>query len=106
MRLGVSFEPAIPVGLEFRPALDALPESAERLVGYIKGGLERPSVGFEPFAYVFGESDLSVAVDRDVIVVVEVDDVAEAEMACDRIGLALDAFHHVTVAGDRENLMV
>src|SRR5260370_38132072 len=44
MRLGVSFELAVPVGLEFRPALDALPESAERLVGYVEGGLERPSV--------------------------------------------------------------
>src|SRR5260370_36458241 len=147
MRLGVSFEPAIPVGLEFRSALDALPESAERLVGYVKGGLERPSVellreldfvgaerlamrlrivmpiraavadmatntnqrrparlgasvfdcacecgevvgvlhrlsmpsvGFEPFSYVFGENDLGVAVDRELIVAVWIDYVAEA----------------------------
>ncbi len=68
--------------------------------------LGMPSVGFEPFAYVFGESDLGVAVDRDVIVVVQVDDVAKAQMARDRCRLARDALHHVAVAGDRENLMV
>src|SRR5712692_7557450 len=148
MRLGVSFELAVPFGLEFRTALDALPESAERLAVRLRivmpiraavadmatnanqrrparlgasvfdcvcervevvGVLNRlgmPSVGFEPFAYVFGESDLGVAVDRDVIVVVEVDDVAKAQMARDRCRLARDALHHVAVAGDRENLMV
>ena len=41
------------------------------------------------------------AVDRDVVVVVEVDEPAEAEVAGDRRGLLRDALHQVAVGADR-----
>src|SRR5258708_1022580 len=60
--------------------------------------LGMPSVGLEPFAYIFGESDLGVAVDRDVIVVVEVDDVAKAKMARARPGPPHHPLLHLAAA--------
>ena len=56
--------------------------------------------------HVFGKGEVGLTVDGDVIAVVEINDIAEAEMPRDRRRLAGDAFHQIAVAADRENSMV
>ena len=57
-----------------------------------------PSVGFEPPRGVFGEPAPHVAVDGDVVVVVERDQLAEAQRPRQRAGLVRYAFHEAAVA--------
>src|SRR5581483_6272181 len=64
-----------------------------------------PSVCLEPPAHVLGECDVRMAVDSDVIVVVDVDDVAESEMARERGGFAGNPLHQISVTDDRKNAM-
>ena len=83
------------------------------------GGLERvevvgdlaefddvPAVGAEPFADVVVRGEIGRPVDRDVVVVEDADQVAEAEMPGQRGGLVADALHHAAVAGDDERVVV
>ena len=64
--------------------------------------LDVPAVGLEALALVLGrEREGRRAVDRDVVVVVDVDEPTEAEVAGDRGGLLGDALHHVAVGADR-----
>src|SRR4029078_5079366 len=46
------------------------------------------------------------AVDRDVVVVVDVDEAPEPELARDRGGLLRDSLHHVAVGADRVDTRV
>ena len=55
---------------------------------------------------ILGERDRRRAVDRDVVVVVEVDELAETERAGDRRRLVRDAFHQIAVGGDAVHAMV
>src|SRR5262245_34815011 len=57
-----------------------------------------PSVGKEPTSDIFGERDIGLAFDGDVVVVVDPAEVVEFEMPGQRGSLARDAFHHATVA--------
>ncbi len=68
--------------------------------------LHVPAVGLVALADVLGERERGVALDRDVVVVVEGDQAAELEVAGERAGLAGDALLHVAVAGDRERVVV
>ena len=52
------------------------------------------------------ERDRGRAVDRDPVVVVEVDELAEPELAGDRRGLVRDALHQVAVGADRVDAVV
>ena len=64
--------------------------------------LDVPAVRLEALALVLGrERERRRAVDRDVVVVVDVDEPAEPEVAGDRRGLLGDALHHVAVGADR-----
>jgi hypothetical protein len=63
--------------------------------------LHVPVVGGKAGADVFGEGEVGGAVDADVVVVVEDDELAELLMAGKRGGLAADALHHVAVTGER-----
>ena len=68
----------------------------------VRDRLHVPAVRLEALALVLGrEAERRRAVDRDVVVVVEVDEPAEAEVAGDRRGLHRDALHHVAVGADR-----
>ena len=58
-----------------------------------------------PTSSVVNES-VSRAVDRDLVVVVEVDELAEPEVAGDRRGLGRDALHQVAVGADRVDAVV
>ena len=62
--------------------------------------LHVPAVGLVAGADVLGEGELRVALDRDVVVVVEPDQPAEPEMAGDRGRLGGDPLLHVAVRSD------
>ena len=62
--------------------------------------LDVPAVGLVARADVLGEGELRVALDRDVVVVVEADQLAEPEVAGERGGLGGDPLLHVAVGGD------
>ena len=59
-----------------------------------------PAVGFKALAHIFGESQVGVALDGDVVVVVEADQFFEPQVPCEAGGLLAHAFHHVAVTDD------
>ena len=65
-----------------------------------------PAVGFEALGGVVGEPAVDVAVDRNVVVVVEGDQLAEAPGAGERAGLVRDAFHQAAVAEEDIGVVV
>ena len=65
-----------------------------------------PAVGLEAPDRVVVEGQLGRPVDRDVVVVVDVDEPAEAEVAGQRGGLVADALLEAAVAGDDEGVVV
>src|ERR1017187_4409071 len=60
-----------------------------------------PTVGLEAFAHVFAEVQRGGTVERDLVVVVQPDQLAQLEVTGQRGGLVGDAFHHVAVADQR-----
>jgi hypothetical protein len=77
-----------------------------QVVGVVDG-LHVPAVGLEALADVLAvEAQVGRAVERDVVVVVEVDDAPEAQLAGQRGGLGGDALHEVAVGDDREDAVV
>ena len=73
----------------------------------VRDRLHVPAVRLEALALVLGrEAERRRAVDRDVVVVVVVDELAEAEVAGDRRGLHRDPLHHVAVGADRVDAAV
>src|SRR4029079_10957394 len=56
-----------------------------------------PAVGLEAFRRVVGEPVLDVAVDRNAVVVVEADQLAEAQRAGQRRRFVADALHQAAV---------
>ena len=65
-----------------------------------------PAVGPEAGGGVVGEPALDLAVDRDAVVVVERDQLAEFPRAGERRGLMREAFHHAAVAHEDEGAVV
>ncbi|GAB1459121.1 hypothetical protein MASR2M50_08950 [Thauera sp.] len=65
-----------------------------------------PAVGFEALGRVVGEPALDMAVDGDVVVVVEGDELAQAPGAGERAGLVRDAFHQAAVAEEDVGVVV
>ena len=76
------------------------------VVGHLAQVLDVPAVGLEAADGVVVEGDLGRAVDGDVVVVVDVDQPAEAEVAGQRRRLVADALHEVAVAADHEGVVV
>ena len=68
--------------------------------------LHVPAVRLVALADVLGERQLGVALDRDVVLVVERDQPAEAEVAGQRGRLAGDPLLEVAVGGDRERPVI
>ena len=58
------------------------------------------------FARVVGEGEVGVAVDRDAVVVVEADELAELEVSGERRSFVRDAFHQVAVAADEVRVVI
>ncbi len=65
-----------------------------------------PAVGLEPLHGVVVIGQLGRAVDGDVVVVVDGEQAAQAEMPGQRCRLVGDAFHDAAVAGQHENAVV
>ena len=65
-----------------------------------------PAVAHEAGGDVVLVGELGVAVDRDVVVVVDPAEVVEPQVAGDRGGLARDALHQAAVAADRVDVEV
>ena len=68
--------------------------------------LNVPAVGFVTLGAVFGEGDGGVAFDRNMVVVVQVKNVVELQMAGQRRRFARDAFHQIAVGDDAEDCVV
>ena len=65
-----------------------------------------PTVGFEPLRRVIGEPAGDLAVDRDAIVVVEGDQLAELQRTGERTRLVRDAFHQAAIAEEYPGVVV
>ena len=65
-----------------------------------------PAIGFETLGGVVGEPAVDVAVDRDVVVVVEGDELAQAPGAGERAGFVRDAFHQAAVAQEHIGVVI
>ena len=72
------------------------------VVGDLADLVDVPAVRPEAHARVVAIGQLGGAVDGDVVVVVDADELAEPEMAGQRPRLVADAFHEVAVAHDHE----
>ncbi len=73
----------------------------------VRDMLHVPSVGLHPRAVVLAvEREGRRTVDRDAVVVVADDQLAEPEVAGDRRGLLRDALHHVAVGADHVDVVV
>ena len=65
-----------------------------------------PAVGLEARRHVLAEGERGVAVDGDVVVVVEQRQLAEPQVPGERGRLVADALHQVAVAGERAGAVV
>ena len=65
-----------------------------------------PAVGLESLRRVVGEPARDLAVDRDAIVVVEADELAESPGTGERAGFVRDALHEATVAEEHPSVMI
>ena len=65
-----------------------------------------PAVGLEALRGVIGEREIGRPVDRDVVVVVEADQLAELEVSGEAGGLVRDALHQVAVAADEVRVVI
>ena len=65
-----------------------------------------PAIGFKALRRVVGEPALDVAVDADAVVVVQRDQLGQAQRAGQRAGLVADAFHQAAVAHEDVGVVV
>ena len=72
----------------------------------VDGADDVPVVGAEAGGDVLGERDVGIALDGDVVVVVEVDDLAEPKRAGEGGRLGGDALHEVAVGDDAVDAVV
>src|ERR1043166_5481353 len=65
-----------------------------------------PAVGYKTRSHVFGECDVRVPFDTDVIVVPDPAEIIQTEMTGERGSLGTNAFHHATVTADGVDVVV
>ena len=65
-----------------------------------------PVIGFEAFQIVVGIAELGRPVERDQVVVIEHDQLAQAQRSRQCAGLVRDAFHQVAVAAQRIRVVI
>ena len=76
------------------------------IVGDLTEVLDMPAVRLEPQTNVVAIGERGIAIDGDVVVVVDADQVAEALVPGQRSGFVTDAFHEATVASNHEGAVV
>ena len=92
--------PALGLAKDRKRVLDPL-----EIVG-IADAQHVPAVSLEARCDILGEGDAGLALDGDVVVVVDPAQVVELEMAGQRGRLRADAFHQAAVAADRVDVVV
>ena len=65
-----------------------------------------PAISFKSLWHIFAESEIGKAFDGDVIVVVEIDELAEFQVAGERRRFRRDAFHQIAIGNDRIDVMI
>ncbi len=78
----------------------------DRLAVLTIHALHMPAIGLEALGRVIGEPALNLAVDRNAVVVVEHDELAELECAGQRAGFVRNAFHEAPIAAKYPGVMV
>ncbi|CCK15451.1 hypothetical protein BN136_1461 [Cronobacter universalis NCTC 9529] len=76
----------------FNSAFDSLGIVAVNLMHYV------PVVGFKTFGGVVGKPALGLAINGNAVVIVEANELAEAQRACERTDLMRDTFHQAAIA--------
>ena len=59
-----------------------------------------PVIGFEALRYIFGKAQIRGAVERDQVVVIQHDQLAQLQRAGQRAALVGDALHQVAIPAD------
>ena len=83
--------------IAFSIAFKSLPSSTVQNV---------PAGGFKTLRDVFGKSQIGRAVNRDVVVVVKINQIGELQMSGKRSRFIRNAFHQIAVRNNRVNKMV
>ena len=65
-----------------------------------------PAIGFETSGAVFGEGKIGRTIDGDVVVIVEIDQLAELERARQRCGFGRNALHQVAICDDSIDIVI
>ena len=65
-----------------------------------------PAVGFESLRHVFGKSKIGEPFDRDMIVVIEINQFAEFQVTGERCRFRSDALHQIAVRHDCIDVMI
>ena len=65
-----------------------------------------PAIGFKTPRDVFGEIDVGGAGERDVILIVEINQLAQLQMPGERRGFLRDAFHQIAIAAKGVGVMI
>jgi hypothetical protein len=68
--------------------------------------LDVPAVGLVALGHVLGEGTVGVAVNGDVVVIVDADEVAELEVAGQGRGLGRDTLHQAAIAEEAVGVVV
>ncbi len=79
---------------------------AVEVEGPVLHTLHLPVIGAETSQHVLAEGKRCGAVKRDVIVVVEADQLSQPQMSCQRGRLGADPLHHVAVAAEHEGPVI
>src|SRR5665213_2194312 len=72
----------------------------------VRDRLDVPAIGLKAARAILGKCDVGSSRQRHTVVVIEVDQLAELQMARERRGLRRDALHQVTVTDDPVGEMV
>ena len=72
----------------------------------VRHGASMPAVSFEPLTDILGEIDLGGARQRDVILVVKINEFAQLEVSRQRRGFLRDALHQIAVTANRVGVVV
>src|SRR5688572_17958209 len=65
-----------------------------------------PSKRFKPFRHIFAKREIREAVDRDVVIVVEIDQVADLQVTAERSRFRSDSFHQIAVGNNRVDVVI
>ena len=72
----------------------------------VRHGAGMPPIGFEPPSDIFGKREAGPSRQRHVVLVVEIDEFAQAQMPRERGSLGSHAFHQIAIRDERISVMI